>query len=341
VLVVVIGLLVSACTSVVPFPSSGDASPSASASATAAASYPPDAQVAWIAFQSDDLRLVRPDGSGSRLALPDGPTDARHPRWSPDGARLAFVADEGDTRDIWIADWDGGNARRIFDCEAPCTDADSPAWSPDGSSIVFRRYDFSDDTFPGSSLELIEVASGSVQTIATTLAPDYIDSAGWSPDGRSLVVGLTTYQQPVTNQSPAIRSSIAVLSLDDPDRALVTITDLDTFPVFPEWSPNGDLILFQAGMKNLSEIDTAPVNLWTIRPDGTGLSQLTHFGLDEPAVWLPGWAPDGLSIWVTVTPRDGQGHHRLGRLLADGTGLVLMPGPVPGAHPRQRPMPAG
>ncbi len=332
-----VGLLTVACSARAPVPSSNAARPSPSVSASITAD--PEAGVAWIAYQADDLRLIRPDGGGSRKALPNGPTNARHPDWSPDGTRFVFVTDEADTRDIWMADWDGGNAHRIFDCKAPCVDADGPSWSPDGGAIAFRRYDSTGGTFPGSQLEIVDLDTGAITTAATTTAPDFIDAVRWSRDGRSLVMNIDTYSQPVTDDSPRMKSAIAVLSLDDPTQELRRITDLDTFPQWPDWSPTQDLILFQVGMQNLEDLATTVVNLFTIRPDGTGLTQLTFFGLDGPAVWLPAWAPDGLSILMTVTARDGGGHHTLGTLLADGTGLRLIPGPVGGAHPRQRPMP--
>jgi Tol biopolymer transport system component len=298
------------------------------------------AAVAWIAYQADDLRMVSPDGRESRPALPGGLTNARHPDWSPDGQRIAFVADEDDSRDIWIAGWDGSDARRVYDCEAPCFDADGPAWSPDGRSLVFRRYAQVDGACPGSTLDVLDLATGAVKTVASTQMPEYIGAARWSNAGGSIVMNVDTYPPPVTcDSSVRSRSDVAVLDLADPTQTLRRITDLETFPSLPDWHPTEDLILFSAGPNDPSDLEAPPNDLFTVRPDGTGLTRLTQFGPDDPVVWIPAWSPDGRSILVTVSPRDGSGN-TLGSLNADGTDLRQLPGPVGGAHPRQRPTPA-
>ena len=62
--------------------------------------------------------------------------ECRQPRWSPDGARLAFTSDRGDHSLIGVYDA-GAGAVRYLD---PATDYDSqPAWSPDGRSVAFLR----------------------------------------------------------------------------------------------------------------------------------------------------------------------------------------------------------
>ena len=81
-------------------------------------------------------------------------------------------------------------------------------------------------------------------------------------------------------------------------------------------------------------LDAVPTRIFTVHPDGSGLTQLTDFGPDDPIVWLPAWTPDGSAILVTVTDR-ATGDHALGRLRADGSRLELLPGPILGAHARQ------
>jgi len=67
-------------------------------------------------------------------------SDARDPRWSPDGSEIAFVtrptpkADDGLYSDIMVLSADGGTPRRLFENVGPDS---SPRWSPDGRSIAF------------------------------------------------------------------------------------------------------------------------------------------------------------------------------------------------------------
>jgi TolB protein len=65
--------------------------------------------------------------------------------------------------------------------------------------------------------------------------------------------------------------SIFVIGADGRGLRQVTPWRLDAGD-HPDWSPDGRRILFRA-----PEHFFAGSNLWTVRPDGTGLKQLTHF----------------------------------------------------------------
>ena len=54
------------------------------------------------------------------------------PSWSPDGQRIAFVADHGTDRGLFIAQADGTDRRRV----ASAAEIREIAWSPDGSEIL-------------------------------------------------------------------------------------------------------------------------------------------------------------------------------------------------------------
>src|SRR5690242_9642949 len=149
---------------------------------------------AWLVFQSDaggayGLRLVRPDGTGLFAPGDTVPgTEQLHPDWSPDGSQLAFSVLGAASRDLWLMDADGGDARRIVACEA-CSQVDEPAWSPDGSTIVFWRSALGDDGTQ-FTLERYDVATGETQVILGAPAGRAITGPRWSPDGTRLVVEL-------------------------------------------------------------------------------------------------------------------------------------------------------
>jgi TolB protein len=76
------------------------------------------------------------DGSpeGAPIRLTDGPGDASHPVFSPDGRWVAYYRIIGEQRDIWIISSEGGQPLQFTDNDAPDI---QPAWSPDGSMLAF------------------------------------------------------------------------------------------------------------------------------------------------------------------------------------------------------------
>jgi len=106
---------------------------------------------------------------GDTAAQPEQPIHARGAarsiRWSPDGARLAFVSDRGDHSFIAVYDV-ATKALRFLD---PSVDSDAePAWSPDGKRVAFLRIPAGADGLPFTpqragqpwSIRVADLASG-------------------------------------------------------------------------------------------------------------------------------------------------------------------------------------
>ncbi|MGB7758391.1 MAG: prolyl oligopeptidase family serine peptidase, partial [Bryobacteraceae bacterium] len=80
-----------------------------------------------------NLRIASTDGT-ERRALTGGPWRDRSPRWSPDGARIAFLSDRDGGRGIRMVPVEGGGASVVSTGEYVPLEM---AWSPDGRSIAF------------------------------------------------------------------------------------------------------------------------------------------------------------------------------------------------------------
>ena len=89
------------------------------------------------AKQEIDLVDVEP---GTRRALTSNREGVSEPRWSPDGTRLAFVAQDAETKkpQIFVMPMNGGDAQRITDNKQG---VDTYSWSPDGKQIAFIAQD--------------------------------------------------------------------------------------------------------------------------------------------------------------------------------------------------------
>jgi len=90
-----------------------------------------------VAYVRDRQIWVAPlDGSRPPRRLFSARGDLREPAWSPDGRKLAFVADRGDHAFVGIYENDSTAIRWL----APTTGRDvMPRWSPDGRHVAFVR----------------------------------------------------------------------------------------------------------------------------------------------------------------------------------------------------------
>ena len=140
-------------------------------------------------------------------------------RWSPDGARLAWISDH----DVWpnlvvdgrgvLAGDRGNTGARIVS---------PPTWSPDGRRIaVVEQINHRD------RLTLVDVGSGAVETI--DLAFDELFDPAWSPDGRRIAFA-------------AMKSGTADLyALSLADGTVERLTDDPAGDLMPAWSRDGRL----------------------------------------------------------------------------------------------------
>ncbi|MGF7153606.1 amidohydrolase family protein [Novosphingobium gossypii] len=107
-------------------------------------------EVTWPALDlSPDGRTILFDLLGDVYALPaqggrahavmTGAAFDTQPVFSPDGRHIAFVSDRDGRENLWIADADGGNARRVSAEHGGAPHYGSPAWSPDGRTLYASR----------------------------------------------------------------------------------------------------------------------------------------------------------------------------------------------------------
>jgi Tol biopolymer transport system component len=239
-----------------------------------------------VAFASDrsgpgtqNIYSIRPDGTGIRqvTSFTADQGQANEPSWSPDGASIVFTLASPDfsTFRIWIANADGSNAHPLF-AESGRNDFQA-SFSPDGSRVIFRGcpadrelcaiYSVKTD---GHGLTTLTHNNG------TSIGPAFDVKPEYSPDGNT--ISFSSFNR------GGVQNGVYLMDVHGSKLQLITPTALGA--VDADWAPDGSKLTFW-GPCCVSGVDT----IWTIRPDGTGLTQLTS-GSDGNDI-RPSFAPAG------------------------------------------------
>lgn len=131
-------------------------------------------RVPMVANSSRVTSMLLDVATGATRPLPTGASEARAPRWSPNGRQLAVQTRADSVFAITVMNPDGSQARRYDVRPEPINVAF--AWSPDGNKIAFRSM---------QELLILDVASGDVQKLGPSLHPHHL---AWNDDSRSLTV---------------------------------------------------------------------------------------------------------------------------------------------------------
>jgi TolB protein len=300
--------------------------------------YTSNGKIAFTAESEGHLAIyaVNPDGSGLER-LTNDPYDDFSPAWSPDGTRVAFVRDTGRNtynQDIFVLDADGANVKNLTN--TPSAIEDHPAWSPDGSTIAF----YSVEEAGGPNVhglilnpEIRLMAADGTNVRKLIHAPVSTQPV-WSPDGRK--VAFTSEDQS--------RGTISFVGSagDDPERVLTEEPQVDPILRSDAWAPDGRQILFTR--RRPLDREFPPSDVFSIAPDGSGLTQLTTDGRSADAIWSPdgssiafistgllGTASDGGQVFLMN--RDGSDRRAIPGVLARGLGISWQPVPASSESP--------
>jgi Tol biopolymer transport system component len=280
------------------------------------------------------LFTMNPDGTGvKQVTRPGRGVVDQSNDWSPDGRKIVFErkvpCPAGGPKDgldntcdrVYVARSDGKELRLLvpcgFDVKKPfpgtCVGARTPAWSPDGSKIAFR-YALSDDDYVDSYTTNIGIwivnadGTGRRQVTQTTPGSSWDREPDWSPDGKKLVFV----------RDDLARKAEAVFTVNIDGTGLFQVTPWNLVAgTGPDWSPDGRWILVGAAP------GVGANHVYKVRPDGTGLANLTKRRGGGYSYLSSTFSPDGKRVVSARTPGTGRdGAADIVVMNADGSNIL-------------------
>lgn len=196
------------------------------------------------------LWLAKTDGSGSRQ-LTFGEKSSTNPKWSPDGAMIAFTSNRKDNKNnLFVMRMGGGDAEQITEVKSGVGDFE---WSPDGARIAFTMMDpksedeekndkgkndfrWVDENVKMARLYVISLekdAAGKREPRKLTSIDRHITAFNWSPDGTRIV--FSHVKSPVVDFWPTSDVSI----VDAVTGAITSFAATEAAENDPRYSPDG------------------------------------------------------------------------------------------------------
>ncbi len=216
----------------------------------------------------------------------------RAPAWSPDGARIAFVATgypNTERTAVYVVDADGANVRLLTSRRSRDL---TLAWSPDGRYLAVAA---NREAVPSSAVGNQDIfvvgIDGQGERNVTNSA---LDEQGpkWSPDGSHILY--TAFD------SNAGLWHLETIEMDGPTPVAAPriSTELTTSTPGYNWSPDATRILGVSGEGGTDDpAPDAPATLWLANPDLGGRTTLLG------ATGLAGWGTDACApAWQRLGP---------------------------------------
>jgi TolB protein len=185
------------------------------------------------------------------------------PAWSSDGTKIAFSSSRSGDPEIWVADSNGGNLRRITSFKGPDV---SPTWNPRSNAQLAW-------VSGRTGLPQIYTMDQDGANVQRMTDGGYAISPSWAPNGQLLTFSWNR------KYGPGAPGGQDIYVMDIASKRWLQLTHEAGSNDFPSWAPDNRHIVFERAIGGRSQI-------WTMLSDGTEQHQLTQTGSN----FMPNWS---------------------------------------------------
>jgi TolB protein len=184
----------------------------------------PDGVVAYTSYRKGhpDIYVQKPGGAAQPIVATG--QMATGVAFSPDGKRIAYAQSQGETTQLYVANADGSDPKRLTD--TPFGINSSPAWSPDGKRLAFVSN-------RGGSPQIYVMNADGTNAKRLTFQGNYNQTPDWSPRGD--LIAFTARDE---------RNAFDLFTVNVENGRITRLTQDQGNNEEPTFSPNGRLIIF-------------------------------------------------------------------------------------------------
>jgi imidazolonepropionase-like amidohydrolase/Tol biopolymer transport system component len=257
----------------------------------------PDGRTIAFTLLGDIYTMPIAGGTPRRIA--EGLAYEVHPRFSPDGKRIAFTSDRGGGDNIWVMNSDGSDKRQVTKEDFRLLN--QPTWSPDGRFIAAKKHFTTGRSLGTGEIWLYHASGGGGVLLVKRPDERHQKELGepvFAPDGRGVYYTKNVTPGPIFEYAQDSNTELFNIERYDLDTGEVTtVVGGEGGAVRPTPSPDGKRIAFvrrEAGQSKLFVKDLA-----------SGEERKLYDALDRDVqeTWAVtgvypnmDWTPDGKSV---------------------------------------------